>query len=423
MHRPHCSALWPLSRVRTRVLFSSALMVLLAGSVPAQAVDLVAAEQELATMFDRTAGTPIADTQKQKLADFLRRYEGQDLGRLSYARALDFYFRRDAVGGAAVLDEFFARHDQIAQPEHATMAGRIYLVAMREESRKTDLDVAKLHRWAERTAAMFPDLSTVARQATMLASGLADAPAFRQALVRGMLRSSADDAAKDRFLTLLYTPLIDGGVSAAGSGRDVVATAPTISPLGAGAAQSPGTAPAAQKAAPEASATIRVGDLLPELPVENVLQAKPEFRLTDLRGKVVVIDFFATWCPPCRTGIPELQKLGQKAGDQLQIVGVTRFYGRGMDFADDAKVPHGGKSVTGLARADEVTVNSTFAKAFAINYPIVFTTEKAMKDTFGVGAIPTTIIVGKDGRVVGRVLGSGEAELRKLAEIVAQAMR
>lgn len=412
-------------------------MALLVGPVHAQAVDLAAAEQELATMFDRAAGTPIADAQKQKLADFLRRHDGQDLGRLGYARALDFYFRRDAVGGAAVLDDFFTRHDRIAQAEHATMAGRIYLVAMREESRKQDLDVAKLHRWAERTAAMFPDLSTVARQATMLTSGLADAPAFRQALVRGMLRSSADDAAKDRFLTLLYTPLVDGGVNAAGSGRDVVATTPAIAPVAAGATTSPGIATSnnptssataaptstPQKASAEATTAVRVGDPLPELPIEHALQAKPEFRLADLRGKVVVLDFFATWCPPCRTGIPELLKLGQKTGDQLQIVGVTRFYGRGMDFAGDAKAPHGGKSVTGLARPDEVTVNTTFAKAFAIDYPILFTTEKAMKETFGVGAIPTTIVVGKDGRVVGRVLGSGEADQRKLAEVVAQALR
>lgn len=369
-------------------------------------------------MFERPPGTLITEAQKERLAEFLRRHEGQDLGPLGYARALDCYFRRDALGGAAVLDEFFAKHERIGNPEHATMAGRLFLVALREECNKATADVGKVHRWAEQAAAMFPDLTTVARQATFLAPKLGDPAAFRLALVRGMLRAAADDATKDRFLTLLYTPVVDGGVSVAGSARDVVAGGPG----GAAAPVAPAAAGAAAAGAPKAPA-VNVGAEVPELPVEHALQAAAGFRLADLRGKVVVLDFFATWCPPCRTGIPGLQKLQQANPEAMKLVGATRFFGKGMDFADGAKLPHGGKSVSGLGRDDEIAVNAAFAKAFGIDYPILFTSEVAMKETFGVSAIPTTFVIGKDGRIVGRVLGNGDEEMKKLGELVDQALR
>ena len=159
------------------------------------------------------------------------------------------------------------------------------------------------------------------------------------------------------------------------------------------------------------------------MPVEHVANQKPEFRLGDLRGNVVVLDFFASWCPPCRSGIGSVIELAKQEGGGVKLVGVTRFYGKGMDFVGEATVPHGGKSVQGLTREEEIELNSRFAKAFAMDYPLLFTTEKAMKETFGVTAIPTTFVIGKDGRVVGRVMGNGKAELVRLKELIAEAGR
>jgi thiol-disulfide isomerase/thioredoxin len=389
----------------------------IATTIPAQ-VDLAVAARELDAMFQRPPGTPISDAQKQQLAEFLQRHEGQDLGPLGYARALGCYFRREARAGAEVLDEFFGKHERIGNPEHATMAGRLYLVALREECNRATVDVERVHRWAERAAALFPDLPTVARQATFLVPKLADAAAFRLALVRGMQRSGTDDAGKDQFLALLYAPVADGGVSVAGAGRDVVGPAPTV----VAPAAPPPAASKTPDATPAASA-LRIGELAPDLPVEHALNAEAAFRLADLRGKVVVLDFFATWCPPCRSGIPELRKLLEGREDQVRLVGATRFFGRGMDFQGDAKPPHGGKTVSGLGRDAEITLNTTFAKAFQIDYPIVFTTEKAMKDDFRATVIPTTFVLDKDGKVVGRVLGNGDEEQKKLSELVEAALR
>lgn len=417
------------------------LLATLVVAAPAQTVDLSKLEHELGALFERAPGTAISEQQKEGLAALLQRYEGSDLGKLDYVRALPFYFRRDAIGGAARLDEFFAHHDQIENDEHRMIAGRIYLVAMREQSSKPAADTALLQRWAERAAAMYPDLLMVARQANLLAIAPDDGPGFRLALVRGMQRARADEALKDQFLTILYTPLVPG-TPVQGSGRDVVAVAnagpgDAVKPAPIGepgetreAAPESGrnapTAAVSSSAAPaentKRAAGLRIGSEVPELPVEHVANEKAEFRLGDLRGNVVVLDFFASWCPPCRSGIGSVVELvKQEAG--VKLVGVTRFYGKGMDFVGEATVPHGGKSVQGLTRNEEIELNSRFAKAFAMDYPLLFTTEKAMKETFGVTAIPTTLVIGKDGRVLGRVLGNGKAELAKLKELIAEAGR
>jgi thiol-disulfide isomerase/thioredoxin len=99
-----------------------------------------------------------------------------------------------------------------------------------------------------------------------------------------------------------------------------------------------------------------------------------------LHGKVVIVNFWATWCPPCREEIPELIALQKKYQDRLQIIGVS------MDEDDPP----------------------AYVKAFAdkagINYPVVMGTEIA-KEYGGVPALPTSFVVNADGRVVQKHVG------------------
>jgi peroxiredoxin len=112
-------------------------------------------------------------------------------------------------------------------------------------------------------------------------------------------------------------------------------------------------------------------------------------RLADLRGKAVLLNFWATWCPPCKVEIPWFIDLQKQYGAQgLQIVGVS------MDDAGPDKV-------------------SKFAQQMGINYPVLMGNDK-MADLYGgVQALPTTFYIGRDGKFVSRVYGlvsHGEVE-------------
>ena len=99
-----------------------------------------------------------------------------------------------------------------------------------------------------------------------------------------------------------------------------------------------------------------------------------------LRGKVVLVNFWATWCPPCREEIPDLIALQAKYKDTLQIIGV----------AQDSGSP------------DEVR---RFAAAHGMNYPIVLSTPEIEKLFPGVYALPTTFVLDRDGRLAQKHIG------------------
>lgn len=103
--------------------------------------------------------------------------------------------------------------------------------------------------------------------------------------------------------------------------------------------------------------------------------------LSSLRGKAVLVNFWATWCGPCKIETPWLVELQKQYGSQgLQVVGVA------MD--DSGK--------------DEI---SNFAKEMGMNYPVLLGKE-AVGDAYGgVPALPESFFVGRDGKIVDRIIG------------------
>lgn len=396
------------------VVFATLTILSLGLSLRAQ-VDLDAAARELDRMFERPAGTVISAEQKASLDEFLARYEGKDLGHLGYAVALGCYFRRDAAGGAKALDEFFAHHDHIANVEHATMAGRIYIAATMEQLRGRSPDMEKLCRWGERMAALYLDLGTVGRVALQILDTVDEPTAFRMSLVRGVARSSAADAEKDEFLTTIYAPRKRLPPPAS----DTVPTAgQQLGAVGAVGAVGAAQGDAVPK---KAEADADQGPL--SIPVLAAVGGGKDFALTDLRGKIVVIDLLASWCPPCRSAIQPLHTLVKAYGDKVAMVAVTRFYGRGMDFGPDAALPHGGNTVNELDKAAEIALYERFAKAFSVQHPIVFTSNEAWQHRLNVEAIPTTLVVGADGQLVGRVMGANDDARRRVRALLDQALK
>jgi thiol-disulfide isomerase/thioredoxin len=129
------------------------------------------------------------------------------------------------------------------------------------------------------------------------------------------------------------------------------------------------------------------------IPTPSILKSSPapdftldslegkSMRLSDLRGKAVLLNFWATWCSPCKIEMPWFVELQNEYGPQgLQIVGVA------MD--DSGK--------------DEI---AKFAKDMGVNYPVLIGKE-AVGDAYGgVPALPESFFIGRDGKIVDRIIG------------------
>lgn len=117
----------------------------------------------------------------------------------------------------------------------------------------------------------------------------------------------------------------------------------------------------------------------------------PDWKLTDLsgkrvsfsdfRGKVVILDFWATWCAPCRVEIPHFVELQKQYGDKgLTVIGVSL----------DEQGPE---------------IVKKFVKQLGVSYPIVIGNEKVAEAYGGIIAIPTTFVIDRQGRIVSQHMG------------------
>lgn len=130
------------------------------------------------------------------------------------------------------------------------------------------------------------------------------------------------------------------------------------------------------------------GKPAPELAVVDIA-GKP-LTLAAFKGRTVLLDFWTTWCPPCRADAPALDKLYRKYGErELMIVSV---------------------SVSELRAVVE-----PFLKDHPHSFPIVLTTENEMPLPYQISTFPTYIVIGRDGAVTSAVEGDqGFGELRAL---------
>ena len=135
------------------------------------------------------------------------------------------------------------------------------------------------------------------------------------------------------------------------------------------------------------------GTLLAQLPVIRFVRdpdPAPDFslkdldgkdlRLSSLSGKVVLVNFWATWCGPCRAEIPSLIELQNRYKDRMQIVGLV------VDDDDPAAI-------------------RKFAESEGINYPLALASDEIRIAYGGVMALPTVFLLNADGRVVQKHVG------------------
>jgi thiol-disulfide isomerase/thioredoxin len=113
--------------------------------------------------------------------------------------------------------------------------------------------------------------------------------------------------------------------------------------------------------------------------------------LSDFRGKVVLINFWTTWCTACVAEIPELIELRKQCGDNVAILGIS------LDSLADGAA---GQSEAALHEKVERT-----AKARGINYPILLDEKDHVGSRFNGGELPTTVIVDAQGNIRRRFIG------------------
>jgi cytochrome c biogenesis protein CcmG/thiol:disulfide interchange protein DsbE len=122
------------------------------------------------------------------------------------------------------------------------------------------------------------------------------------------------------------------------------------------------------------------GNTAPEFALTDIKTGRT-VHLSDFKGKAVLLNFWATWCPPCKTEIPWFEDMQEQyAADGLVVVGVAM---------DDA--------------SPEALVK--FSNEMGVNYLMLKGDEKVAEAYGGVEALPTTFYIGRDGTVVKRVFG------------------
>jgi cytochrome c biogenesis protein CcmG, thiol:disulfide interchange protein DsbE len=122
----------------------------------------------------------------------------------------------------------------------------------------------------------------------------------------------------------------------------------------------------------------------------------PVVRSQELQGRVVVVNFFASWCVPCREEAPDLQQTWQQYRDRDVLF-------LGVDMRDDDP---------GLARQ--------FVRELRLEYPSGRDEDGQMAAEFKVFGLPNTFILGKDGRIVHRFIGV--ANRARLAALIDKAL-
>jgi peroxiredoxin len=138
-----------------------------------------------------------------------------------------------------------------------------------------------------------------------------------------------------------------------------------------------------QGAAPE------VGDSAPSFALTTLAGEKS--RLADLQGKAVVLNFWATWCEPCRREMPAMQTMYEKYKEQgLEIVAVNM--------------------------AETEIAVSAFAQQYGFTFPIWMDKEQEAVQLYGIGPIPTTFFIDATGMI--RQKATGSLELSQLEQYI-----
>jgi len=174
-------------------------------------------------------------------------------------------------------------------------------------------------------------------------------------------------------------------------------------PVGAGGALAAepvqATGQQAEPPAPDPAATTLTAVGQPAPPVRVATLGGNRFDLADQRGKVVLVNFWATWCPPCRQEMPHLQeRVWQRFGDRRDFVLVS------------------------IAREETAEVIAPFVAEHGYGWVFAPDPDRSVYAGFAGAYIPRNYVVGRDGTILYQSQGFEEAEFATMVEVIAGAL-
>jgi thiol-disulfide isomerase/thioredoxin len=128
-------------------------------------------------------------------------------------------------------------------------------------------------------------------------------------------------------------------------------------------------------------------------------------KLSELRGKIVLLDFWAHWCGPCQVTLPQLTRWQQKYKDKgLVILGITKYYG------------HGGQQP--MTPGEELVYLREFKKRYRLPYGIVVGEKDLNESNYGVNSIPMSFLIDRKGVLRYISPGASEEEIESLGRMI-----
>ncbi len=136
---------------------------------------------------------------------------------------------------------------------------------------------------------------------------------------------------------------------------------------------------------------IEVGDAAPAFDATDLRTGRPA-ALADYRGKVILLNVWATWCPPCRVEMPSMQRLHQKlGGTDFRIVAVS--------VDGDAFHLDGSQPPPGIM---------AFANGMGLTFDILHDPSGGIRAKYQTYAVPESFLIDRDGVIVKKVIGAAE---------------
>ena len=154
----------------------------------------------------------------------------------------------------------------------------------------------------------------------------------------------------------------------------------------------PTTAQAQDRPTPEQATLVKDGMVAPDF--ELTMFDGSVVKLADLKGKVVLLNFWATWCPPCRKELSRVEKAI-----------IEKFKGKPFVFLP-------------VSRGEKKEVVAAFREEMGYTFPMGLDTDNSIYKKYAETYIPRNFLIGKDGKVVKASVGYDEAEFAELIELI-----